>query len=436
MKIYVSIIICTFITACANPVSPTGGNKDITPPLISNIKIDSLSDSKTITIHFDEYIKTTNDIVLNPQRKTDKTPIISPSLKSIGFKVPSYTTSVNLTSAVRDLNESNQGSYPLLYFSSDTLEFRRTIVLNPYFKTYKKQFRLEKRIDSFYYRSYSVADTIYISGLPPTTNRLTAYLDANSNNTYDSTEWYTFLTLDSNQAVHLFPPIINKIEVDTTSPLIVAIIPFYFIGGSFFNDSTFYNKNDTFIISKPKFEDWMQNKPYPLAYKKIPLKRYIIKTTHIINNDTTITFNPSLGKIIKPDELSGDTLSEQKIFSTIILECDSVISNTKIIIQQNGKYFSHVSITQKTQSLLLPIGDYTIITYLDLNLSEIFDGHEQSDSIINYFEKIHVKPKLEHVIKIYNPVQNTIPLGGKDNPLLPITLQPKNRVEQTNITPE
>jgi hypothetical protein len=47
-----------------------------------------------------------------------------------------------------------------------------------------------------------------------------------------------------------------------------------------------------------------------------------------------------------------------------------------------------------------------------------------------------VKPKIINVIKLYKPVQNTLPSGGKNNPLIPVSLTPKKGVEQSNITPE
>jgi hypothetical protein len=82
------------------------------------------------------------------------------------------------------------------------------------------------------------------------------------------------------------------------------------------------------------------------------------------------------------------------------------------------------------------VGEYTIITYIDRNMSGLFDAHGLSDSIIHYFDKVHVKPKIINVIKLYKPVQNTLPSGGKTNPLIPVSLTPKKGVEQSNITPE
>jgi hypothetical protein len=436
MKIYQGIIVGFLFSACANPVSPTGGSKDINPPAITNIKIDTISGTKHITVYFDEYIKSTNDIILSPQRKTEKTNPLTPSLKYIHFSIPPYTKSIDLAGSIRDVNENNLGKYPVLHLSADTIEFRRLITLNPYFKTQVKQFRLEKRIDTFYYRSYTTADTIFIKGLPYNTNNLTAYLDANSNSTYDSTEWYTSTTLDSSEAVHLFPPIINKIEVDTSNLLTVAVIPFYFIGGSLLNNKEILFKNDTVVLQSETFKTWILQKKYPINYKKIPLRNYTIKETQISNKDTVIKYKPSLGRILNQTVTKADTTSEQTVLGGITFECDSILGNTKLIILQNGKYLHHISITLKTQSLTLPVGEYTIITYIDRNLSGLFDAHELSDSIIHYFDKVHVKPKIINVIKLYKPVQNTLPSGGKNNPLIPVSLTPKKGVEQSNITPE
>ncbi len=242
--------------------------------------------------------------------------------------------------------------------------------------------------------------------------------------------------LDSSAAVHLFPPIINKIEVDTTQSLTVAVIPFYFIGGSLLNDKEILFKNDTVVMQPEKFKKWNLQNKYPLIFKKILLRNYTIKETLINNKDTIVKFRPSLGCILNPTLSKADTTSVQTIFGDISFECDSILGNTNLIILQNGKYLHHISITLKTQSLTLPVGDYTIITYIDQNKSGLFDAHELSDSIIHYFDKIHVKPKVVNVIKLYKPVQNVLPDGGKNNPLIPVSLKPKKGVEQSNITPE
>jgi hypothetical protein len=81
MRIGLSILISIIMYGCANPVSPTGGEKDITPPKILNI--DSTTKSGFVSVYFDENIKFQNNIQLNPSK----------SYKKAKVEVESYTYS-------------------------------------------------------------------------------------------------------------------------------------------------------------------------------------------------------------------------------------------------------------------------------------------------------------------------------------------------------
>ena len=76
-KIIIPFVIILF-AHCANPVGPTGGDKDIVPPKIQKVKTLELKDEKSITIIFDENINTKGSIALSPitNKKTSKSPNI------------------------------------------------------------------------------------------------------------------------------------------------------------------------------------------------------------------------------------------------------------------------------------------------------------------------------------------------------------------------
>ena len=50
------LFIALLFTRCANPVGPTGGDKDEKSPIIKNVKIQTVNQEKNISIIFDENI--------------------------------------------------------------------------------------------------------------------------------------------------------------------------------------------------------------------------------------------------------------------------------------------------------------------------------------------------------------------------------------------
>ena len=256
-KSYIYISLLTI--SCANPVSPTGGPKDVTPPVISNITIDTLSTGKRISLIFDEYIKATNTIYINPQTKKPYKPILNTKKNTLAFNTPNYVTFVNLQKSISDVNEGNTGTYPSLYFSNDTLQQTIVPILPQYFKSDKDLLNIEKRVDTFYYRSSRIKDTLYINGFPTDTSYATYYIDLNKNNTYDSIEWYTCKNIDSSKAVLLFPPIKNKIEIDTNNQYNILVLPFNLIPRlETSNDLYIQRFNDTVIIDKTNTTSWIK----------------------------------------------------------------------------------------------------------------------------------------------------------------------------------
>jgi len=137
------ISVALIIASCANRGTPTGGEKDILPPVIVKSEPENFTTnfkSKEIRIYFDEYIKTKNlnkQLVISPPMKTqpDITPLGSAS-KYITIKIfdtlqPNTTYAFNFGNSVVDNNEENPFKYYRYIFSTgsyiDSLSLKGTI---------------------------------------------------------------------------------------------------------------------------------------------------------------------------------------------------------------------------------------------------------------------------------------------------------------------
>ncbi len=117
------------MTACANVVSPTGGPKDDTPPVVSSSSPNNYStnfDSKTIHIDFDEYVtldNPTKNVLISPPM--EKKPSFRLSGKSLIVRfeedLKAQTTySINFGDAIKDLHEGNiMKNYTYIFSTGD-----------------------------------------------------------------------------------------------------------------------------------------------------------------------------------------------------------------------------------------------------------------------------------------------------------------------------
>lgn len=104
------------ISGCANIVTPTGGDKDTTPPKILELVPDNQSlnfTSKSFVISFDEYVQL-NDIssqlIVSPPLKSQPEFVIKGKNLVVKFNeelLANTTYTMNFGSAIRDINESN-----------------------------------------------------------------------------------------------------------------------------------------------------------------------------------------------------------------------------------------------------------------------------------------------------------------------------------------
>lgn len=104
------------LSSCANIITPTGGEKDISPPKILKLDPDNLSlnfSSKSFTISFDEFIQLNNigtQLIISPPLKTPPDFVIKGKTIIVKFKddlLPNTTYTMNFGNAIRDNNENN-----------------------------------------------------------------------------------------------------------------------------------------------------------------------------------------------------------------------------------------------------------------------------------------------------------------------------------------
>ena len=129
----ISTLSVILLYQCANPVTPTGGAKDVSAPVI---KITTPPDLSTnikpaiVVFRFNEFIQASNikeQIVISP--KTNGKPNITISKDNVTVKFEgtvfseNTTYSIHLNEAIKDLNEGNQGVYkPLVFSTGNTLD--------------------------------------------------------------------------------------------------------------------------------------------------------------------------------------------------------------------------------------------------------------------------------------------------------------------------
>ncbi len=120
------------LASCARKGSPSGGPKDITPPILLKAKPDTLktgvdTDLKKITLSFNEYVQLKDyqkNVIISPP--LDPPPTFSPlgypakevEISLNGKLKPNTTYTINFGDAIEDNNERNKLSYFSYVFST------------------------------------------------------------------------------------------------------------------------------------------------------------------------------------------------------------------------------------------------------------------------------------------------------------------------------
>lgn len=136
MKKLSSYIIIAYIAlifiGCANAVSPTGGPKDVTPPVVLESVPANYSKNfsgKTIHVTFDEFVTLDNaakNVLISPPMKETPTYRLTGKTLSIKFneKLKDETTySLNFGKAIKDLHEGNVlKDYVFVFSTGDNID--------------------------------------------------------------------------------------------------------------------------------------------------------------------------------------------------------------------------------------------------------------------------------------------------------------------------
>ncbi len=259
-KILISFIILIFVR-CANPVGPTGGDKDTKPPILQKVKIIELQEEKSITVIFDENINTKGSVTLSPI--TNKKNIeITKYRNTIQFKVPKTTNAFSLGDIITDVNENNPGKYPFVILGADSLKYvLRYKSPNPS----KDKIKSYSLIDSFYYFADNTDKNILsYGGLKKIDQKFYIFNDNNNNDKYDIQEEYNILqigykdllnysdTFKDTSSVYLYPPVQKEIKRHVNQKDSLAIytqIPLHFIDQEIQKENIFIiHHNDTMLI--------------------------------------------------------------------------------------------------------------------------------------------------------------------------------------------
>jgi len=317
-KLFIPFIILSFVR-CANPVGPTGGDKDINPPIIQKIKTLQLKDEKSVTIIFDENINTKGSLILSPIT-TKKNIEITKYRNTIEFKVPQTTNSISLSDIITDVNENNPGKYPFIILGKDshqyTLKYKS---LNPT----KDKIKSYALIDSFfYYSDNSQKNILNYGGLKNRDQTIYIFNDINNNDKYDINEEYNILQIDKNKlvsfrdtlrdttSIYLYPSAQKEIKRSINLKDSLAVytqIPQFFIAQEKQKEVAFIlEHNDTLIVNilDTNYID-EQIKSHLGNIKIIPSKIEInqngnsIPKLGIFENDTIIKFEYCLAPFYK-----------------------------------------------------------------------------------------------------------------------------------------
>ncbi len=461
------LFIALLFTRCANPVGPTGGDKDEKSPIIKNVKIQTINQEKNISIIFDENINTKGEISISPY--THKQNIsLNKYRNTLNFTVPKNTNSISLNDVITDVNENNAGKYPFIILGNDSLNYiLQYESQNPTKDKIKGYFK----IDSFYYPGdNSQKGIIKFGGLKNIDNQITLFNDINNNNQYDNEEDYYIQQIKSNQlykdslkdttSIVLYPPLKREIKRCISKQDSVAIyigIPKSIIDTIIKQEKIYIlNHIDTTVINIQDTSDIEKlfqgsNLNFKINQSKIdlPITGDIKYKIAIIEKDTLIQKQKTIGYILNKRRQSkyhfytkeeiqqyksynklqypsiysnpSERIIEISIQKYINSKKDTIYKNIKYKIGQlniklkdkntgnlkikliNSKNYVQVFSIQKDINILLDQDTYHYYIWEDSNNNNEMDIYNENDAL--YAEKVKVYNK---ETAVNSKLENTI----------------------------
>jgi len=318
MKKILYIVSIALFSHCANPVGPTGGDKDIHPPKLIKTKIITENNTKKITLIFDENINTKGSLLLSPIT-IKKNIEINKHRNTIWFNVPIETNSISLGDVITDVNENNLGRYPFIVLGSDSQKY----VFN--YKSSnptKDKIKSYSKIDSFlYYGDNTKKGRIGIEGMKKQSQYIYTFNDLNNNDKYDINEDSYIKRINANQlfnpsdsikdttTIIIYPSVLKEIKKSHQNKSGISIytqIPKYFIQKETLKENIFFIGHSDSIIINIGDTTYLENeikKYYPdvkFIDAKIeikPSKKYDTKIG-LFEKDTILELEFNLGYFI------------------------------------------------------------------------------------------------------------------------------------------
>lgn len=212
---------------CASPVTPTGGPKDIIPPvLLSSEPANNLTNQRptNITFNFNENIQLKNE-----SEKISISPVtlfkIKKKNKSFSIEIEAANLNANTTysiyfsDCIADLNEGNLYSMDPFIFSTgnNTDSFKISGKINTLITTKSKKYKIHLfTSDDTLIRTPQITDNkFYGTGLQNKPYELLLFNDANGNNKADTIEEKGFIITNPKDSliINLYPFNKNNINI-------------------------------------------------------------------------------------------------------------------------------------------------------------------------------------------------------------------------------
>lgn len=412
MRFHQLIILSLLLYGCANPVSPTGGEKDVIAPIIT--KIDTITKRGIVSVYFDENIKFQNNIQLNPTKGYKKAKVQVEN-KSIHIELEKYTKSIAFNDAISDLNENNVAKYPFILLSKDSLKISVKYQNNQSSKTKVNGYIT---IDSLnYLADNSRKEELRFEGLPEGSHTITVYSDDNKNNIYDEFESYSKVESKNIDSIftYLYPPkkeIVYQIQKDTEQ-LSYIVTNSFKIRQAIENisettahlDTLAYLTKDSLkvlqiikdhILKKLIFKKISQTKSIPYIY--VDGKDTLYKTEYTLFYNGPVKH--SALEYYSKRNLNGtlkkrDTTEKSyRKLGKVIFQNDSNIYYRLIIYKGKVELVNSELIKGNTE-FILPVGSYTYLIWRDENNNM---ESNPGEDIINYYFGFDVNAQLSNTI--------------------------------------
>lgn len=232
MRIFpIATALITLLYSCAHPIAPSGGPEDNTAPVLLEMDPESGSVNQRperVLFRFDENITVNNpgeNIVISPM--SNFKPVYKTRNKSIAVEfpadslAPNTTYSIDLNTAISDLNENNPGKYPVYLFSTgdqvDTgsilvrfMELEKT--KNTYMAT-----AIARENGRVFYKGAFSEDIIRFSGLSAGAYDVYIFNDLNKNNVPDINEnighSIRFTETNDSSLVYIYGNYVRKVDL-------------------------------------------------------------------------------------------------------------------------------------------------------------------------------------------------------------------------------